>query len=153
MVSKLLGRPFDLPEACSYALLGDIKTVFSIRLILSHCWGKTLLNTLLSAHELWGFPLWLVKGEKWVMEHEMVGWHHWLNGYESEQTPGVSEGQRSLACCSLWGCKRVGCDLATEQQPFRHQFHGRPFFPQKNGIWRDGFRMIHAHYIYCSLYF
>ena len=31
-------------------------------------------------------------------EDEMVGWHHQLNGHESEQTLGDSEGQRSLAC-------------------------------------------------------
>ena len=31
---------------------------------------------------------------------EMVGCHHWLSGHEFEQTPGVSEGQGSLACCS-----------------------------------------------------
>ena len=30
----------------------------------------------------------------------MVGWHHWLNRHESEQTPGDGEGQGSLACCS-----------------------------------------------------
>ena len=35
--------------------------------------------------------------EKGVAEDEMVGWHHQLNGHESEQTPGDSEGQRSLA--------------------------------------------------------
>ena len=35
----------------------------------------------------------------------MVGWHHQHNGRESEQTPGDSEGQASLACCSPWGCK------------------------------------------------
>ena len=29
-----------------------------------------------------------------------VGWHHWLNGQESEQTPGDREGQGSRACCS-----------------------------------------------------
>ena len=28
---------------------------------------------------------------KWVTEDEMVGWHHWLNGHEFEQTPGDSE--------------------------------------------------------------
>ena len=33
----------------------------------------------------------------------MVGWHHWLNGHEFEQTLRDSGGQRSLACCSLWG--------------------------------------------------
>jgi len=36
---------------------------------------------------------------------EMVGWHHWLNGHEYEQTQGGSEGQGSLACCSSWGHK------------------------------------------------
>ena len=35
----------------------------------------------------------------------MVGWHHQLNGHEFEQTPGESEGQESLACCSPWGHK------------------------------------------------
>ena len=38
-------------------------------------------------------------------EGEMVGWHHRLNGREFEQTPGDSEGQGSLVCCSVWGCK------------------------------------------------
>ena len=36
---------------------------------------------------------------------EMTGWHHRLNGDEFEQIPGDGEGQRSLACCSPWGCK------------------------------------------------
>ena len=40
-----------------------------------------------------------------VTEDKMVGWHHWLNGHEFEQTPGDSEGQGSLACCKPWGCK------------------------------------------------
>ena len=36
----------------------------------------------------------------------MVGWHHRLNGHEFEQaTPGVGEGQGSLAYCSSWGRK------------------------------------------------
>ena len=35
----------------------------------------------------------------------MVGWHHQLNGHESEQTLGDGEGQGSLACCSPWGHK------------------------------------------------
>ena len=33
----------------------------------------------------------------------MVGEHHLHNGYEFKQTPGDSEGQGSLACCSPWG--------------------------------------------------
>ena len=39
---------------------------------------------------------------KRVTEDEMAGWHHWLNGHEFEQTPGDSEGQGSLVCCSPW---------------------------------------------------
>ena len=36
------------------------------------------------------------------------GWmYHWLNGHEFDQTPGDSEGQGSLACCSLWGHKEL----------------------------------------------
>ena len=34
--------------------------------------------------------------EKGTAEDEMVGWHHGLNGHESEKAPGNSEGQRSL---------------------------------------------------------
>ena len=30
----------------------------------------------------------------------MAGWHHRFNGYQFEQTPGDSEGQENLACCS-----------------------------------------------------
>ena len=41
--------------------------------------------------------------EKGTSEVEMVEWHHWLNGHESEQSLGDSEGQGSVACCSPWG--------------------------------------------------
>ena len=43
--------------------------------------------------------------EKGTTDDEMVGWHHRLNGHGFEQTLGDVEGQGSLACCSLWGCK------------------------------------------------
>ena len=41
--------------------------------------------------------------EKGTTEDEMVGWHHWLNGHEFEQAPGVGDGQGGLVCCSPWG--------------------------------------------------
>ena len=47
------------------------------------------------------------QGDKEVTEDEMVGWHHWLNGHEFEPTPGDSEGQGSLACCTPWGHKEL----------------------------------------------
>ena len=43
--------------------------------------------------------------EKGTIEDEMVGWHQRLNGREFEQTPGVGDGQGSLACCSPWSRK------------------------------------------------
>ena len=39
--------------------------------------------------------------EKGTTEDEMVGWHHRLDGHESEQTLGVGDGQRNLVCCSI----------------------------------------------------
>ena len=38
--------------------------------------------------------------EKGTTKDEMIGWHHRLSGHEFEQTPGVGDGQGSLACCS-----------------------------------------------------
>ena len=43
--------------------------------------------------------------ETGTTENEMVGWHHQLNGHESEKALGVGDGQGSLVCCSPWGCK------------------------------------------------
>ena len=40
-----------------------------------------------------------------MTEDEVAGLHHRLSGHESEQTPGDSEGQGSLPCCSSWGPK------------------------------------------------
>ena len=37
--------------------------------------------------------------EKGTTEDEIAGWHHWLNGHESEWTLGVGDGQGGLACC------------------------------------------------------
>ena len=54
--------------------------------------------------------------EKRMTEYEMVGWHHWLDGHEFEQAPGVGEGQGSLVCCSPWGSQTAGHNLVTEQQ-------------------------------------
>ena len=43
--------------------------------------------------------------EKGTTEDEVAGWHHWLDGHESEWTPGVGDGQRGLEYCDSWGCK------------------------------------------------
>ena len=43
--------------------------------------------------------------EKGMIEDEMVGWHHWLDGHEFEQALGIGDGQETLACWSPWGRK------------------------------------------------
>ena len=43
--------------------------------------------------------------DKGTTEDEMAGWHHWLDGRESEWTLGVGDGQGGLACCNSWGLK------------------------------------------------
>jgi len=55
------------------------------------------------------------KRRKRLVEDEMVGWHHRLNGHEYEQTLGDSEGQGSLVLQSV-GLQRAGHNLAAEQQ-------------------------------------
>ena len=43
--------------------------------------------------------------EKGTIKDKMAGWHHQLDGHESEWTPGVGDGQGGLACCDSWGRK------------------------------------------------
>ena len=43
--------------------------------------------------------------EKGMTEDEMAGWHHRLDGRESEWTLGVGDGQGSLVCYDSWGRK------------------------------------------------
>ena len=43
--------------------------------------------------------------EKGTTEDDMAVWHHWLDGCESELTPGAGDGQGGLACCDSWGTK------------------------------------------------
>ena len=37
----------------------------------------------------------------------MAGWHYGCNEHKPGQTPGDSEGQGGLACCSPWGRKKA----------------------------------------------
>ena len=45
--------------------------------------------------------------EKGTTEDEMAGWHHWLDGRESEWTLGAGDGQGGLVCCNSWGRKEL----------------------------------------------
>ena len=58
--------------------------------------------------------------EKGTTADEMGGWHHWPDGREFEQAPGVGDGQGSLACCSPWGRKELD---TTERPNCKCNFH------------------------------
>ena len=60
------------------------------------CW---LIGKDCAAGRDWG------QEEKGTTEDELAGWHHWLDGRESEWTPEVGDGQGGLTCCDSWGRK------------------------------------------------
>ena len=75
---------------------------------LQYCFGKYFSLSLFDWVAHWK-RLWCWEGlgqeEKGTTEDEMAGWHHWLDGCESQWTLGVGDGQGSLGCCNLWGRK------------------------------------------------
>jgi len=66
--------------------------------------------------------------EKGTTEDEMAGWHHWLDGPESEWTPGVGVGQGGLACCDSWGHKELDTTEGLNWSELNLTFH-------KNFLW------------------
>ena len=111
-------------------------------------WRANSMENTLMRGKIWG-------QEKGETEDEMVGWYQWLNGHESEKTPGDSEGQGSLACCNPQG-RRVRHNSATEQQmdsyaakhelillPFQWVFYWGYDFFQRPFLKRSAFSYPH----------
>ena len=59
--------------------------------------------------------------EKGTTEDKMAGWHRWLDGCESEWTPGVGDGQGGLACCDSWGRKELDTTEQLSWTELNHQ--------------------------------
>ena len=57
--------------------------------------------------------------EKGTTEDEMAGRHHWLNGRESEWTPGVGDVQGGLTCCDSWGRKELDMTERLHHSPIK----------------------------------
>ena len=106
LVLKTLESPLYSKEIKSVSLKGDQTWIFigkteaEVPILWSPDAKSQLIGKFPDAGKDWG------QEEKDATEDEMVGWHHWLNGHEFEQTPGDSEGQGSLLCCSSGGCKQ-----------------------------------------------
>ena len=90
-------------------------------LILSNTQDNTELGIIMLMS--WGLPWWL-RQERICLQCERTGFDPWVSTILWRRNwqptamflPGESQGQRSLACYSLWGCKRVRHDLVTKQQ-------------------------------------
>ena len=68
------------------------------------CWSWTYAKSWLIGKDFDAGRDWRQE-EKGTTEGGMAGWHHWLDGRESEWTPRVGNGQGSLACYYSWGRK------------------------------------------------
>ena len=111
-----MGEPGELPSMGSHRVGHDWSDLAAAAAEESK-WSQ-ILRRYLEAPILWPSDVknWLIgkdpdvgvfwrQEERWTTEDEMVGWHHWLNGHEFEQAPGVGDRQGSLAGCSPWGHK------------------------------------------------
>ena len=54
--------------------------------------------------------------KKGTTEDEMVGWHHRLDGYEFEQSPGDVKDREAWYAVVTMGSQGIRHDWATEQQ-------------------------------------
>ena len=90
----------------------------------------------------------------------MAGWHHWLDGHESEWTPGDGDGQGGLACCDSWSRKESDTteQLNWTQLNERNQrWHKRMerysmFLGRKNQCCENDYTTKHNLQIQCNPY-
>ena len=73
--------------------------------------------------------------KKRTTEDEMAGWHHWVDGRESEWTPVVGDGQGGLACCNSSGRKESDTTEWLDWTELNHRWTWRKWdhesWPQK----------------------
>ena len=107
VLEKTLGHPLDCKEIKSVNLKGNQCWIFigkaGAKAETPILWPSDVKNWLVGKDPNAGKD-WRQE-EKGMTEDEMLGWHHWFNGHEFEQAPGVGDGQGSLVCCSPWGNK------------------------------------------------
>ena len=107
VLEKTLESPLDCKEIQPIASKGDRSLVF-----IGRTDAKAETPILQPSHvKSWLIGKYSDAGRDWrqeekgTTENEMAGWHHWLDGCESEWTPGVGDGQGGLACYESWGHK------------------------------------------------
>ena len=81
---RRLLRVLWIARRSNQPILKEIGAEYSLRgqmLKLKHQYFGHLMQR---TDSYWKRPWWLKVGGKGATEDEMVGWHHWLNGWESE---------------------------------------------------------------------
>ena len=71
--------------------------------------------------------------EKGTTKDEMAGWHHRLDGLESEWTPGVGDGQGGLVCCNSWGRKELDTTERLNLTEVKNMW--RTLFTKWSSVW------------------
>ena len=107
VLEKTVESPLDCKEIQPVHSEGDQSWVFFVRTdakaetpVLWPTHAKSwLIGKDSDAGRDWG------QEEKGMIEDEMAGWHHWLDGHEFEWTLGVGDGQGCLVCCNSCGHK------------------------------------------------
>ena len=110
VLEKTLENPLDCKEIQPVHSKGDQSWMFfgrnDAKAETPVLWPPRVKNWFIGkysdAERDWG------QEKKGMTEDEIAGWHHPLNGCESEWTPGVGDRQRGLACCNSWGRKESG---------------------------------------------
>ena len=72
--------------------------------------------------------------EKGMIEDEMAGWHHWLDGRGSEWTLGDGDGQGGLACCDSWGRKESDTTERLNWIDWTETYSNFPFWVSSNEL-------------------
>ena len=107
VLEKILESPLDCQELKPINPKGDQSWVLfgrtDVEVETPICWPPDAKNWLIGkdpdAEED------MMQEEKGITQNAMVGWHQRLDGHETEQAPGVGDGQGSVACCNPWGHK------------------------------------------------
>ena len=107
VLEKTLENPLDCKEIQPVHSKGDQPCVFfgrnDAKAETPELWPVHAKSSLIGKDSV----AWKERGqeEKGTREVEMAGWHHGLDGSESEWTLGVDDGQGGLVCCDSWGRK------------------------------------------------
>jgi len=106
MLEKTLESPLDCKEIQPVHSEGDQPWVFlgrnDAKAETPVLWPPHVKSWLTGKDWCWEG---LGQEEKGMTEDEIAGWHHQLDGRESEWTPGAGDGQGGLACYDSWVAK------------------------------------------------